>query len=157
MWKKWETNSLYVFLMLFVQNNKVYRFRNAVDDWMSFLLEVLSFQVRAIIQSALAVSVPLYTSVDLSESLAELTLTWSHCSQSLVFPSQHAPASEGWPFRTGVQFNFSPSPPHSIYQNLIGFLLSCTFLSTQAHIQVCVHAVLPTPSCVVPKLLFVWS
>ncbi|CAM4601694.1 unnamed protein product [Leuciscus chuanchicus] len=42
--------------------------------------EVLPFQVRAILQPALAVSVPLYTSVDHSESLSELTLTCSHCS-----------------------------------------------------------------------------
>lgn len=127
-----------------MQNNKVQRFCNAIDDWMSLLSEVLPFQVRAIIQSALAVSVPLYTSVDHSESLAELTLTCNHCSQSLVFPSQHAPASEGWPFRTGVQFKFSLSPLTFNLPNLTSFLLSCTFLSTQAHIQVCVHGLTHT-------------
>lgn len=146
-WKIWETSSLYLFLMLFVQNNKVHRFCNAIDDWMSFILEVLSFQVRAIIQSALAVSVPLYTSVDHSESLAELTLTCSHCSQSLVFPSQHAPASEGWPFRTGVQFNFSLSPPHIQFTKPHRLSLKLHFsFYTSPHLDVCTcgftHAIL---------------
>lgn len=119
---------------------------------MSFLSEVLPFQVRTIIQSALAVSVPFYTSVDHSESLVELTLTCSHCSQSLVFPSQHTPASEGWPFRTGVQFKFSLFPPHIQFTkpHRLSLKFHFSFL-TSSHLSLCTwfypHHLALCPNC----------
>lgn len=122
---------------------------------------MLPFQVRAILQSALAVSVPLYTGVDHSESLCELTLTCSHCSQSLVFPSQHAPTSEGWPFRTSVQFNFFLSSPHIHFTKPSRLSLKLHFsYYTNSHLSLCKWfyshhlALYPNFSLFVPNLAY---